>query len=113
MAMHRDSPFCAHFVPNATSLQLIPAESKRWKVGNSSILWRRSAFRGAAGLGADFTGATGAPPGVRRRKAGTDRSTEVARPRPREYRKAATPKRRGRGVAGGAGAEGPAAPRRT
>ncbi len=48
-----------------------------------------------------------APPGIRRRKAGTDHRTVVAGPRRREYRKASAPDCRGRDAAEGAGAKGP------
>ena len=44
-------------------------------------------------------GAAGSPPGVQRRKAGTDHRTVVVRPRRREYRKASTLERRERGAA--------------
>ena|SRR5437867_1190305 len=46
------------------------------------------------------------PPGIRRRKAGTDQGTAIARSRLREFQKASAPDCRGRGAARGAEARG-------
>src|SRR5439155_24824651 len=60
----------------------------------------------ACGLERTFVGAAGSPPGIRRRKAGTDKGTAIARSRLREFQKAAAPDCRSRGAARGAEARG-------
>jgi len=52
----------------------------------------------------------GAPPGIRRRKAGSDQGTTVGRPWPREFRKASAPDCRGRGARERRGRAGPLYP---
>ena len=67
---------------------------------------RTSFHTEACGLEQTSAGAAGTPPGVRRRKAGTDQGTAIARSRPREFQKGSAPDCCGRGAAGGAEARG-------
>ena len=68
-----------------------------------SFYWSQFSLGGMAWPERPSGESGGAPPGVRRRKAGTDHRTMVARPWRREYRKVSNSERRGRGAAGGAG----------
>src|SRR2546429_2990384 len=60
----------------------------------------------ACGIERTFAGAAGTPPGIRRRKAGTDQGTAITRSWLREFRKGSASERRGRGAARGAEATG-------